>query len=393
MISRFIDGLKSLSNSLINSRAATNTNTICRTILSESELREIYSTGLPNKIFRIKTGAALSDTLIFDSEETEEIYKDRLNDQVMDACKFMLAFGRGTIVVFEKGDDLSKPLKVKNKDRLQVRVFSGDIITVSQVSLDLMNARYLKPQAYNIKSSIIHHSRVVDFTYIKPVEVDAPRYQYGGISESELIYPQLVADGIIERSIPSIVDKNASMFYKVKGFKEAVRAKKESEMINYYGIVEDMRSVMGATILDDEDQAEVISQTLSNLSDVDTISLRRLSMVTGIPLPYLVGEAVQGLNSSGSTERAVFGDMIEALQNDYLLRPLQRLFDIFELGTVDFEDTQGLTQSEEMVNETSAVDNAVKLASIGEDFNAYLLEKGVVKNETSLFDSGLYDDA
>lgn len=303
----------------------------------------------------------------------------------MDAAKYMIAFGRGVILLYREGEDLSKRLNKSNPDKIKMKVFSGDVVSALNVSYDLMNDRYYKPMEYGIRGNPVHYSRIIDFTYIKPVEVLAGHYKFGGMSEFDLIYPQLMNDGVIERSIGQIVEKNSSLFYKVQGLKEEMQSGRESAIQQYYSTVEDMRGISGATLLDSDDSVEVISQQMSNLSDADTISLRRIAMVTGIPLPYLVGEAVQGLNSTGNNERAIFGSMIEALQQDYLLRPLQELFDIFGLGDVYFVGDQGITKVEEMQNETAAIDNAVKLASIGEDYVSYLVERGIVKEGGTLF--------
>jgi hypothetical protein len=49
------------------------------------------------------------------------------------------------------------------------------------------------------------------------------------------------------------------------------------------------------------------------LKDTDDISLRRIAMVSGVPLPMLIGENVKGLNSSGTQEKTSFNEMIELL--------------------------------------------------------------------------------
>lgn len=375
------DGLSSLSNTLINSRSSVSTNCFTPIALSPEELRAIYSTGIGQKIVSIKASGAMADSLVFEKEGSEDFYSKSLSKLVLESVKYMIGFGRGTIVVFSPDDDLSKPLKPKDKTKLRAQVFGGDEVTVSQTPLDLMHDRFNKPLFYSIRGSLIHYSRVVDFTYVRPANYDLPYYRYGGIPEFELIYPQLVNDGIIERGIGAVIDKNASMFYKVDGFKEAMRAQRDGDIVSYFQTVESMRSLMSATILDKEDEAQVLSQSLTNLADVDKISLRRLALVTGVPLPYLVGEAVQGLNSTGSNERAIFGEMIIGLQQQYILEPLQQLFDLYDLGAVSFINDQGVTAQEQIANEAAAIDNALKLQSMGEDHAQYLVEKGVIRQE------------
>ena len=141
---------------------------------------------------------------------------------------------------------------------------------------------------------------MIDFTYVEPVEREAAIYRYGGISEFELIYAQLVNDAIIERAAPAIVEKNSTMFYRVKGFKQAIQDSKEQSMVDYFSKLETARSIYGAGILDLEDDVKTVDQTLANLHEVDQIALKRLAMVTGIPLMMFGGEQPKGLNATGA---------------------------------------------------------------------------------------------
>jgi phage-related protein (TIGR01555 family) len=303
----------------------------------------------------------------------------RLKNKVKEASKWMLAFGRGIIVVHHKGDDLSKPLAAVDSDKALLNVFSGDMVTIGDIDRDLQSARYYKPKFYNVRGEIIHHTRVVDFTYVQPPELDAPAFFYGGIGEFDLIYDQLIADGVVQRAAPKIIEKASSMFYKVAGFKDAMRNGTDVEMVDYFGRMEDIRGIYTAGLIDKEDDLEVVSQNISNLSDADMITLRRLAMVTSIPLSMLVGENVKGLNSSGDSERAAFQDAIEIIQDDYLEPKINELMRKLGKGDISFRDNQGETANDRIDYETKVIDNAIKLASIGEDYAQYLEDKDIVK--------------
>jgi len=383
---RFIDGLKSLVNDLINSRAAINTNRFSVNLLDNEELKAIFLSGLGNKIVRIKTGAALSDTVKFKSEKDQDLYDKVLHKHIKNATRFMIAFGRGIIVIYNPGDDLSRPLSVSNTDNIKLKVFSGDMVTAQDVSQDLMDERYYKPRLYQVRYENIHHSRVIDFTYVSPVENDLPTYNYGGVSEYQLVYEQLINDGIIQRSVPAILDKSSSIFYKREGFNEAVTQKKENAIKAAFTLTEGMRSISGATLMDSNDTVEVHSQSLTNLSDVDNISLRRTAMVTGIPLPYLVGEAVQGLNSTGDNERMIWGDTVEHLQYDYILPPMLELTEKLKMGVPTFDKKQGISKREEAEIEKITLENAMNMRMLGADYNAYLEGKGFVSESLGFDD-------
>lgn len=378
----FFDGLTNVINGLTNRRNSLDQNIITKRALNDSDKRAIYKTGVGNKIIRLKAGGALKEALQFKNTHDQDLYNARLARHVKQAAQFMLAFGRGIVVMYERDADLTKPMPTGvSASDISLKVFSGDMITVGNVSTDLTDPRYYKPLSYSVRGFPIHWTRVIDFTYVEPVELDKPEYRYGGISEFELIYEQLVNDGIVERASARIVERNSSFVYKVKGFKEALQAKRDKDVLRYFGAIEDARSIYGAVLVDSEDDCKSVDQTLANLSDVDQITLRRLAMVTGLPLTWLVGESAKGLNSSGETETQTYRDTIETLQSDYLVEPINQLARVFGLGVVKFRDNQGETAASRMQYEAQAIDAALKLHTMGEDANTYLVDRDIIKRD------------
>lgn len=380
---RFADGIINIVNKLANHRAAQSTNVITANKIDDSQLRAIYRTGLGSKIVRIKTGYALNDTLQFECDGDEQIYRKRLERAVKKASKFMLGFGRGIILLNERGADLSKPMTGKlDPAKVKLDVFSGDMVSVTGVSIDLTDERYQKPRHYVVRGKSFHWTRVIDFTYYLPTELDLPTYNYGGISEFEMIHTQLINDGIVERASGTILEKNSTLFHKVKGFKEAIRCKEDDHLIEYYAKVAELRSIYGDGLIDADDDVVTVDQSLTNLDSVDNITIRRLALVTSIPVPLLVGESVQGLNSAGHQERQSFQDMIEGLQYDYMADPICDLCAKFGIEGVQFKDNQGGTALERVEFETKVIDNALKLDGLGEDYRSYLTGHAVIKADS-----------
>lgn len=379
---RFADGIINIVNKLANHRAAQSTNVITANKIDDSQLRAIYRTGLGSKIVRIKTGYALNDTLQFECDGDEEVYRKRLERAVKKASKFMLGFGRGIILLNERGADLSKPMTGKlDPAKVKLDVFSGDMVTPGDVSIDLTDERYQKPRHYVVRGKSFHWTRVIDFTYYLPTEQDLPTYNYGGISEFEMIHTQLINDGIVERASGTILEKNSTLFHKVKGFKDAVRCGDDDALVQYYAKVAELRGIYGDGLIDADDDVISVAQALTNLDSVDSITIRRLALVTSIPVPMLVGESVQGLNSTGKQERQSFQDMIENLQFDYLADPISELCCKFSIEGVCFRDNQGGTALDRIEFETKVIDNALKLDSLGEDSRSYLIEHAVIKKD------------
>ena len=377
----FTDGIISLTNDLINQRDVTQTNRVWHKHLDDEELRSISKTGLMNKITRLKAGMALGDTLHFDAEDDRNRY-ETLAPQVKKAVKGMLNFGRSLVVIHEKGADLSLPLPGDITEReYKLDVFTGDMVTVTNVERNLSSRLYLKPKKYMVRGFPIHPSRVVDFTYIEPPEWEAEIYRYGGIPEPEMIYNQLINDAVVERATPGILEKSSTLFYKVTGFKGLLRDRQEGDVIRYFRSVESQRHALGATLMDKEDELENIQQALTNLADTDNITLRRLAMVTGIPLSWLVGEAVKGLNASGEIENDVMRATIDNLLNDYILPPLNNLLVTLGTGQASVKENRGEDPKTRAEMETQWVNNAMVLAQLGEDYEKYLRDREVIEED------------
>lgn len=380
-MSRFTDGLANIVNQLANRRSAAATNRLVSTKLDWPQMRAIYRSGLGSKIVRIKAGYALNDTLQFKDVRDEKLYKTKLERAVKKAAKQMIGFGRGIILINERGANHSKPASSFDLARVKLDVFSGDMVSVTGVSTDLDDPRYQKPKHYVVRGKSFHYTRVIDFTYFMPVEEDLPNYQYGGVSEFELIHAQMINDGIVERASGTIVEKNSTLFHKVQGFKDAVRCGDDDALIQYYSKLADLRSIYGDGLIDSEDDVISVAQALTNLADVDQITLRRLAMVTSIPLPILVGESVTGLNSTGAQERQSFQDMTETLQYDYLLDPITQLCAVYGIDDVCFKDNQGGTANERLDYETKVIANAKALDELGEDYRGYLKDHDIIKDD------------
>ena len=381
---KFIDGIKDLVNGLKNTRNPINNTTVTAQRIGDVEIRAIMRTGLGSKILRLKAGYALDDTIQFESESDDEMYQAKLAKRVKEAARLSVAFGRSIIVILEHNGDLSQPLtKAVDPDSTLLHVFGGDMVSITSVSVDLRDPRYQKPTIYHVRASAIHYSRVIDFKYIGVSELDAPQYKYGGVSEFELIRPQIIADEIVQRAVPTILEKASSFFYKITGFSDNMRNGNTKEMVEYFTQLEDLRGIYGAGVIDANDDVTVVAQSLTNLSDADSITLRRLAMVTGLSYMDLVGEGPGGLNANGEAESNVTQKMIETLQSEYLLDPINELMAKFGKAPIKFKENQGQTPAQRMNLETKAIDNAVKMLTLGEDYVAYLQGHGLVQDSES----------
>jgi hypothetical protein len=372
-IGNFYDGIASLTNSLINKRSHSSNNVIVSSRVSWEELRAMYESGIGQKILGLKIGAALDDTLIFANKDDESFYNNRLAQHVKLAAKFMLAFGRGLLVMYRPGADLSKPMQGDfDVNTLRYQVFSGDIVYIHKVNYDLASPDYFKPTSYFVRDYEVHPSWVVDFTYIKPVEFRAAAYFFGGISEFQLIRDAVINDQIISRAIPRILETSSTIFYKLQGFRSLMSAEMEGEVVKYFGALENMRSIYGAGIADKDDDIISLAQSVTNLADVDMISIRRLAMVSNIPVSALI-------------EENIFYRAIRNLQSDYLLDRINRLLRMHGMDPASFDDNQSPSPTETAQYEAAIINNAVSLHNMNENYSEYLRDKGILQQDADDF--------
>ena len=373
------DAVMSLTNSNINANQAIYTNSVYSAKVPDSELEQIYKTGIGNKVVRIKSASALKNGFVFDNDKDAQYYDEVLKPLVLDAVEKMIAFGRGIIAISQKGDKLTDPLKAPPKKPI-LRVFGGTDITVSSFDRDFDSPRFYKPVYYTAWGQTIHHSRVIDFTYIKPTDKDRPYFKFGGMSEFQLIYNEIICDGIVQRAGASFIEKSSSLIYKMKEYADYYQRGQESPVNKRVKEAEEKRGIFGALVVDSEDSVETIEQALQNLDNVDDISLRRLCMVTGIPKTVLVGEPVTGLNSSGENELSLFYAMIEGLQDRYIINPFNELLEKLGMGKAIMK--KGLGDPDRIAGfEGVVLSNAQTLMDLGEDYKQYLVNKGLAEGD------------
>ena len=107
-------------------------------------------------------------------------------------------------------------------------------------------------------------------------------------------------------------------------------------------------------------------------------------MVTGIPVPMLVGENVKGLNSTGDTERQIFNEMLDQYRSDYLIRKINSLMILLGRGEVSFKQNQGYTPNEKAAYDRQVLENALMLQNLGEDSEDYLVKNGIINPQDKM---------
>ena len=173
MTGKYLDGLQSLTNQMANTRNPSVTNRVVSSAVDKEELNAIYKTGLGGKIVRIKSSHVFKEGFTSESEKSEEFVNKKMTAALKKATVWMLAFGRGVVLIDNGDKDLMKPLTSVNTETVKFKTFSGyDTTTSVSNTNDITDDRYYKPTYYYIRGATIHYSRIIDLTYIEPVDDD-----------------------------------------------------------------------------------------------------------------------------------------------------------------------------------------------------------------------------
>lgn len=378
----FIDGIVNIANKLMNKRNATATNVITHEKVDYAQLDAIALSAIGVKIRSLKVNSALDDTIQFDTDTQRDFYLNNLANAVKRAAGRMMDHGRAIILINEMGDTIHADEMKRPPKTFKLDIFDGRDVMPQDICCDLNSPNYRKPNYYSVNGHLFHHSRVVDFIYIRPPSDLEGEYNYGGIPEWEILFPQIIADEVIQRACPRIIEINSTLYHQVAGFRNAVQAGQDDNLVKYHTAVASIRGIWGDGIVDAEDTITAVTQNLSNLSDVDQITIRRLAMASGIPITELMGEAASGLNATGKTEANMKLKMISNFQHEFLIDPINELLTKLGQPAIEFKDNQNDDPKAKADTEKVIIDGAMVLYTMGEDANAYLAEHDIVEART-----------
>lgn len=391
-MSKFTDGIVNIANKLMNKRNATATNKSTHEKLDYEQLDAISLSALATKIRSLKVNSALDDTIQFETDEQEQFYLKQLAREVKKVSAKMMDHGRGIILINEMGSTVHSEPMTKPPKKFKLDVFEGRDVMPQDIEDDLNSPNYKKPNFYKVNGHLFHHSRVIDFIYVRPPRQFESEYNYGGVSEWEILHQQIIADEVVQRACPRIIDINSTLYHQVKGFRDAVQAGLDDSLVEYHTAVASIRGIWGDGIVDAEDSITAINQNLSNLSDVDQITIRRLAMASGIPITELMGESASGLNATGKTEANMKLKMISNFQHEFLIDPINELMKKLGQPEIEFKDNQNDDPKAKADTEKVVIDSAKVLFDMGEDANSYLAEHDVVKKHLPDADFPEVDD-
>ncbi|MDR0579773.1 MAG: DUF1073 domain-containing protein [Campylobacteraceae bacterium] len=389
---KIYDGLLNLYNATYNRRVAANQFIISSSErLMPQEAKDYYKTGVGNKIVRKLTNSVYKNGFVFDNKEQEKIFFKKVFPDIRKATYSMFAYGRGVVVIVENGKRLDEPLGEVNimNDSVVIRSFDATVVqplAKDDRSVDVENnifaLDYLRPNKYQINNVLVDKSRVIDFTYVAPPDIELPLYQYGGISLFELIKDEIKNILLGRDGVGSAIHRSSIPVFAVEGLMDEALRGKEQVILKMIEDIMDKATFLNAIAVDKEGVVpSTLSQTFTGIKDATDFLFRMVSFVTDIPLSELIGENVRGLNATGDNEVTSWNEGKENIQQNYLINPINRLNVKLGIEQIEFKSPEQIKLKERAEIDAIVLDNAAKMEMLGINPKLYLKGKGFDVNE------------
>jgi len=211
---------------------------------------------------------------------------------------------------------------------------------------DPLKPRYGLPEVYSLSGGdnipgssvqhvgkLIHESRVIRFD--GELTTRRRQAQNSGWSDSVFVsmYDELRAYGHILSSTETLVTDFAQAVYKYKGLAEAIDANGEDLIKARARVIDMMRSVLGAMVLDaDGEDFERKSTPLTDLPELIDRWQNVVAAVADMPTTILFGRSPAGMNATGDADIRAWYDRLSADRAIYVSPKIERLVKLLLLA-------------------------------------------------------------
>jgi hypothetical protein len=175
---------------------------------------------------------------------------------------------------------------------------------------------------------IVHESRVLRFEGV--LVNRRQRHERLGWGDSVLnrVNEVLRDFGLTWASVAALMQDFARAVYKMKGLAEIIAANGADVITARVQAMELARSVLGATLLDADDEFSREPTPFSGVPDLlDKFSLR-LASTANMPVSLLMGQSPAGLNATGDSDIRWWYDQIRGRQKREVVPPAKRLTEV-----------------------------------------------------------------
>jgi len=267
-------------------------------------------------------------------------------------------FGRGHLFI-DYGDDPDQPgtkeletsigdgwddaslAKVKNRRIKKLRLIEPIWTFPAEFGAsDPLKDDWYEPQAWYVMGRRVHASRLLTFVAREVPDILKPAYAFGGLSLSQIAKPYVDNWLRTRQSVADLV-RNFSTSVLKTNMADVLAGGSDASVLKRAALFAANRDNQGVMLLDNEVEDFVnVSTPLGSLDKLQAQAQEQQCSVSRIPLVKFTGISPSGLNASGDSELAVFGDEIHAQQEIVFGDNLHKLNGLIQLslfGEVDPE--------------------------------------------------------
>lgn len=343
---RVVDGLTSLVANLGTARDKAATSFYVPNVLTDAEAFAMYEgSALARNIVDLPAIDSCREWRDWQADENQieaiEAEEKRLNlrTKVLQARKWARLFGGAAIYIGTDDQDASAMLDPNRMSKWGERrggiryltVLDRTNLSAGEVVNDPASEWYGQPGHYVLTSETggqikIHPSRLVMFTgNEKPTASIAVRDGWGSSVLASTKDSINRADSTAANIASLVYEAKVDVISIPDLMNRITDPRFEAELTKRFGIAATMKGINGMLILDAGETYEQKSPTLATLPDILMGFMQLASGDSRIPATLLLGQAPQGMNSTGDGEYKNYLDRVSSEQTLYMTPAMYRL--------------------------------------------------------------------
>lgn len=314
--------------------------------MTEQEAEDWYAgDGLPRRIVELLPQEATREWIDFDEEDADVakfLKKLQVQAKFYEADVAARTYG-GACLFINDGTPrkrLAEPLEldrvkeVKSLVLMTMHELTGGLIDIDSdmaspnygypATYQLMDRRGLKPQPM----ATIHWTRLIRFDG-NPLPLRA--FVRNSFWHDSVITACAEATRDFLQSyggVSSVLNEFRLINYKVKGLADSVAGGHEEAMMDRLKLVNKARTLLGMTVLDQDEELEIHSDTFAGVPEILDTFKNRMAMTTGYPQMILFQDSPGGMNSNGNSELEGWYNTVADYQRRNYRPRLERLLEV-----------------------------------------------------------------
>lgn len=229
---------------------------------------------------------------------------------------------------------------------------------------------------------LVHESRLIRFGGEITSKRERLRNQGADYSVLQKCYRaiQLVENNW--QSASALMADASQGVFKIKGLMDMI-TQEPGIMQTRMQLVDQMRSVVRALILDTEEEFERVPTPLGGISDLLVETWTRLAAAARIPLTVLMGTSPKGLNATGESDLRWWYDTIRATQREDILPNVEYLLRLMATAN-GYGDAQNWSVEFAPLWQMTADERAKMEYTVAQKDQIYMQEGVLTPNEVAL---------